>query len=711
MDSSTLNRHRQHSEEHGTDGPRTRNQTPWQYKWKRPELHRPAPGAPSVLPSSGGGGVGAADDEELLTGMVPIASASARLTSAEADNLGIVEDDGRGNSDGDKLRQSEETADDIDRVLTISIMASPDGADRKEDSSPHRCRPTVGDVLLLEVTAFCSGESDAADDDVESLVGGNGESEASGGGSSGTATSCTEGETQILLSKVLRWPSAALVEPLSSGGRARKKEDRPIDRNRLGIQSLALCRRWNNGCHSDRRISDALDTLEFLSLGMAGSPRLEGTPGALTMQDNRSGTKRPGVDIGNLLVFFLSNDGKVHVFDALKLVGASGGHEDGNDRAHDTPNSSLFFFGQELLSRLNTRMSPLSAPDYTILISQFGNDARKHKRGEDKKFLVDEGRESNRIQSEDKMESGEHDFIPAFINLSHFDSTIDPTTRNLISIGNKPVMCASAFDYVAVCGEGVCQRKRKIFRDGGDTDIQETEWEFYNAPGGFVSFVSLDHLDVSRTVFLPFSPKQISPLVWEDKRFLIVLPEEKHRAVHRTPRLLLISLDSFQLHHFAGEMRPERTSGDESLSASAPLFCRRFMSFPVELADSPDAGNNFLEEHSTVVSVSSTWANPPALVTSRLVVDHDLSMPSEGKSVLLKFLTLSRLAIEKSSGKGPTVVVHTQTTKHSCLPVPSSSRKPNVWCITGQVIILLKLAIVYSLLFCNQSLLIVTFTL
>ena len=60
------------------------------------------------------------------------------------------------------------------------------------------------------------------------------------------------------------------------------------------------------------------------------------------------------------------------------------------------------------------------------------------------------------------------------------------------------------------------------------------------------TFISLDYFSVTKTVFLSFSPKSVSPVVLGNARYIIVLAEEAYNTCESgSPKAVAICLDSY----------------------------------------------------------------------------------------------------------------------------------------------------------------------
>ena len=137
-------------------------ESPWQLRWKRPELLRPN--------VSNDAGRGDGTDQPADAGMVPISTASARLTEAEASEW--LRPNNPSADDDTACLEEGQHDEDSDVVLTVTIMTS---------KQPPADDINVGDAVLLELTTTCDNDASSSLSD--------------------------PGNVKILHSKLLHWPS------------------------------------------------------------------------------------------------------------------------------------------------------------------------------------------------------------------------------------------------------------------------------------------------------------------------------------------------------------------------------------------------------------------------------------------------------------------------------------------------------------------------
>ena len=187
-------------------------ENPWQLRWKRPELLRP-----NVFNDAGRGDGTSTDQQPADVGMVPISTASARLTEAEASEWLRPNRPNNPSADDDTACLEGGQHDvDSDAVLTVTILTS---------KQPAADDFNVGDAVLLELTTTCDNASSSLSD---------------------------PGNVKILHSKLLHWPSSALggIEAIGvrttrggpgAGSKKKRKQKKRYVKQERGVQSVALC--------------------------------------------------------------------------------------------------------------------------------------------------------------------------------------------------------------------------------------------------------------------------------------------------------------------------------------------------------------------------------------------------------------------------------------------------------------------------------------
>lgn len=224
--------------------------------------------------------------------------------------------------------------------------------------------------------------------------------------------------------------------------------------------------------------------------------------------------------------------------------------------------------------------------------------------------------------------------------LNQYSSLLDKASLSFQTKHNKVTHCVAALDYLCIGGQG---RRRRSNTDGipsvahttdasiGSTlesapsdDISASGSEgaashasssssrlhnsgrasasgrskatSYN--GGFVTFISLRTFAETRTVYLPFVPEKISPLVWGGMKCLLVIG---------SLQAVLIRMDGNTPLNYvpAGEASPKKRDADAKQKTLIPIH--RFQIIPIHLRDM---------DMSTICTITPTctYSCPPAIV-------------------------------------------------------------------------------------------------
>jgi hypothetical protein len=232
-------------------------------------------------------------------------------------------------------------------------------------------------------------------------------------------------------------------------------------------------------------------------------------------------------------------------------------------------------------------------------------------------------------------------------------------------------------------------------------ETSKTHWVEYEETGGFITFLSLRYYAESRTIFLPFAPKQLSALVWGGMHFIIVLGEESLAPRH-TPLAMAIRVDSFDVVSFphgeaptsyfttsdSKEAEPsskEDPTRDEKKPKRKPMCTvRRFNLLPIIL---PSEGNS-----SKAVAISSTLTDPPCIAlqySSEPDMSGDLVITLNALhalDIVPTSMTQGHRRFGKTKEKALAIKTQVQMEHVARIPhraEPSTTR--NTWCHLGQV--------------------------
>jgi hypothetical protein len=390
-----------------------------------------------------------------------------------------------------------------------------------------------------------------------------------------------------------------------------------------------------------------------------------------------------------LSLCFVTNDGCAHFFHAIRLFlcrKTSSSSSGGGAQSHETDlaNSfASFVMGSELFTKLRQDVAPLSRPDATVKLSQVtgikeaGDGASIW---EDVVSSDSESREERRAQHSEKKEDTAKS---NWANLTSFDASIEPTTVPLRTLRRTNIVTGSCFtsdknnSHLAVCGKGL---RRNLVR-GRKT----------HSLGGFVTFVSLRHHAESKTVYLPFAPRNIHPVYWCGKHFVIISGEggtfgdDQIGDASRRPCVVAVRVDSTQ-------------GGLDTLQS---FNVQRFQPVPIKLSSISESLGLFsytlsqeqTDPYSEVIGVSSILSSPPGIIVSyqslssqeahtaaTVVVNHTLDLSkNEAVDAIFAFGTTVR--------PGHRMLIDDKIdceTSSDEVTVDNSAQRDTLWCTGGQ---------------------------
>lgn len=661
----------------------TTNSVPWQYEWKRPEWKTPACGN---------------DDDFAIEG-IPVSTASAQVSLSEV------------------LEWWEGTVDrDACFLLTTTLYSTG--------------KSSSADVLLLELIQHKRN-----------------------------------GPTKRLHYRMLRWPGSTITnDDIFEGVESKPWWD--IDKNRklTGLVAIALCRLPNDGQAASAM--DARDVVALMSLGLdaADSPaslsNISETASEKELLQNTSDVD----ELAELIMACLTTDGRVLLYNPQKILKTSATKDD--RKIED--GLAMLLLGNDIHQQLEHTVLPLSQPLAIVSLSVPLKQAEKsiaEKHDNLKAIPEDLAIPTEEIYSE-KNTNEKHSLWEG----SFWDADVEASSAKFHTVDNSPKLLVPAFQFFAVAGCGTRIRKIKRQKrvppsasrgssvSSWETSSQQeetwelgaktrsntvdsldskeegwrrespvefplvedeetktsalsgergkTKWVEFKEAGGFVTFISVRHKTESRTVYLPFAPKQLSAIVWGGMHFVIVLGDES-LAPTRAPVAAAIRVDSFDVTSVPrGEapnlsrkdrsqnVVPMMPSADDKEVKQKPMCTiRRFHLIPILL---PSKGST-TSEVVTAVAVSSALTDPPAIV---LQYSSDPSMSGDlivtlcslrvldlVPSILTHRATGGHRRIGKDADRALAIRTHLQHGHVAHIPhraEPSTTR--HTWCTLGQVI-------------------------
>ncbi len=664
----------------------TSRSIPWQFEWKRPEWQSPYEH----------------DDDEAkdyFVDGVPIWSASAQVTFEEAQEW---------QSD----RAAEENPD-----ASFLLVATLYSTGNKHQSA---------DVLLLELIRHEQGP-------------------------------------KRLKYRMLRWPASTMSseEPEKSswwmGGRKGRKQA-------VGLVSVTLCRRPVGEDLSAFSAADAMDVVALLSLGLETTESSAVHQKAVEPEENEQESDpmpRPDKP-SELILACLTSDGRV-LFYSIQTIFQPNKENEGESLENGLASLLL---GNDIHRQLEQSVLPLSQPLSVVPLSvPLKSNLQTTRENdnlavipEDFEFIEDEVYEEEDTSVQQDLWEG-----------SFWDANVEASTAKYHSVENDPKLLISAFDFIAVAGQGtriqrVKRRRKKVPSSSrgssvsswetashqeeekyeisakahahtGDTvdssgwwqdnqvqttlmddessdnttkreEKSKTKWFEYREAGGFVTFISNRYYAETRTVFLPFAPKQLSAIIWGGLHFVVVLGDESLAPAH-APLALAIRVDSFDIMKIPQGESPStmltREPSDADASNALPSdkqkrkrneMCsvRRFHLIPILL---PSKGSSSFEQV-TAVAISSTMTDPPAIAlqySSQPELSGDLLITLNSfrsldvvPAVLTHRATGGYRRFGKEPEKGLAIRTHQEQEHVARIPhaaEPSTTR--NTWCHVGQV--------------------------
>ncbi len=426
-------------------------------------------------------------------------------------------------------------------------------------------------------------------------------------------------EVKVVMSKLMLWPASALIdieatkeifsfsEALSNALQSVSKalkiiKAQPINseetnddfttkkleqqakhiRQRIGVKSFALSRRTllenkQNNFDLDG-LYEVLDRMAFHSASKKDHSFEMNK--IFSNANNMSSNIQGNVPFQNELVLsFLANDGHVHIFKALDVLLMQ------DNLTSQSTEMNLFrvvkerdtrevlfnefeslVFGDELQSTLKETLLPLSNPKATIplsVVSGIETNAMSSRMVpiSPSNKISQNDTDNAEFECENIHKSLVHDdrLARPLLDLSFLNSNVEPCTIQYRTIRNEPTVCVQAFDHIVVGGRGDKVIKTSKMTDHFSADSRSSDEERFDLQGGFITFISLQNLSESRTVFLPFLPYMLSPTTWNQMQLLFVTGRKKNES-------LAIRIDASSWIHFDSELGDLEASSPSSIS-------------------------------------------------------------------------------------------------------------------------------------------------
>jgi len=623
---------------------------PWQFLWKNPVLHKvqkSCPGAVSSDSSSDKNHI----DEEIRT------AAAARLTAAEYTScLDLLQY-------GDTARPNDPTCAD----------------DRRDPFCTASPPPNVGVVsvqLCQKRDAVILQLFDATNN-------------------------------MVHYEKYLQWPSSAstgsstarilqdvalcrVPPPCATPSNLRRRVRKQSPASSVSRQSTRFL---EEKAHD---VSDALDTLRLLSLGMSPSPSVVALEGEGASESNNvrmhlldevtriapdeddmdfvsinsRNTRTSDISAKSfpsegkeelLMLCVIQNDGTLHWYNVLKLLLHDARVKEQQEKNVED-NFASFFLGSVLFPMIQNRIVPLSQPVATVRLSLITPESRREQQQEEAtKEMYTSGKKRR-----------ERHYRPPLFHLDLVDASIEPTSSTRRTYGNRITCRVATREYLVIGGCGTRQNPgQKKEKNQNSADPAE------RSNAGWVTFLFLrteNNFAEAKSMYLPFAPKSLHFVTWEGMDLLVVTNlRPRMRDVFR--RALAIRMDTglspvpcngpsptglTQYSSFAEMLDQEQSSQHSPVFDTSSVRIRRFEVIPIRMDllypedrapargfnpfDSPDRRMEKITLHH--VNVSSQ-ASPPGIIA----VYNSSSLPAE-IGVFVELQTFHQLELNPLFGIG-----------------------------------------------------------
>lgn len=381
-------------------------------------------------------------------------------------------------------------------------------------------------------------------------------------------------------------------------------------------------------------VSDALDTLQLLSLGMTSiEKKIESINDSSEINDIRERFSGEYSDIddidfmtihskntrvsdvsaaiqveddGALLLCVIQHGGTLHWYNLLELL-----IHDDNKKTENTvaENFASFFLGEDLFPVIQRRIEPLSKTLATVHLSLMKNS------------MADSTKENARGNR----------YRPPLLHLDLVDASIEPISSSRRTYANRITGCVTTREYLVIGG---CGKRQNVTRKKSK-DMKSTLSDASSA--GWVTFVSMrpeHNFAQVKSMYLPFAPKSLHYVVWEGMDLLLATNTS---LVQGKDQVLAIRMDAglspvpcnapsltrlSQYSSFADMMDQSRPSPRTIVADSSGVRIRRFEFICVEMDvlyphsyNNPFNPTNSTYEMTSLAEISvSSHTSPPGIV-------------------------------------------------------------------------------------------------
>lgn len=423
--------------------------------------------------------------------------------------------------------------------------------------------------------------------------------------------STTNPQRKPFLSVLQEWftlsPVIKQIDKVKSSTRNKSKT------YRHGVISATMLRRRNS--HNSLFLEeDALDTISLMSLGMDSPPMRSAKPTSTTASNkNKSDEEEMAstsqIDPPELYLACLTANGLVAIYSPWTLLGLDDSLDKDKDSAPSTNPDQEFldsmatlFLGQDMFSKLEKIWRPLSQPLTTISLSIL---------------------EQNKLYQQ-KAKKGNQQHQKA-LDVSLWNHLVESATFPHRTVSNQATSLTMAgTSYLVVMGSGIPYTQ--VYHDDDDSSIGERQYDISwgqqdqhgddndfekLANGGFVTFCSTSQWSETRTLFLPFPPKQVSYVQeWKSMELLLVLGDTQAMAIRMDASPSPVALGSTVKQQLDIPQSSSVVDGRHSPSPNtlndAFIWINRFQVLPIPFPQTSVRGR--------LLCGSNMGVQPPALL-------------------------------------------------------------------------------------------------
>lgn len=534
------------------------------------------------------------------------------LQSSSSSSISCIPEDN--NSSEKYLRQNINSLSEHGCIVSVTLLVSKSVLENVDmNTSGHQVTIIPADTILIDIVqdSYYKHDHDVIRDKTHSPT----TYEEGDKNDSIDGNSHAMDHVHILQRKVLHWPTTLLTSTMhhtpndSQTVHDSKKND--------GVVGVTLIRTRPKDFQDlgDIDVDEIIDLFEQMNLGVGFDVDSETMANTLIQwigQSKKTSRNSLSEEEGELLLSCICSDGKVHIFSVLDIVNDSSKDYSTTSRNVDLVEKNMdydafssgfetFLFGQNVLSSMRQKILPLSSPKATIPLAvtmipeQYEHSILEQNHSTESIEKLTSIMTTSWLKLRDLMKRYD-DHRPHF-DLSSVDSNFEPSTLPNKTSNNNPYLSCAAFGYIAIAGKG--QRCIRRYEDCDSTNIRSGT---YQAPGGFVTFISTHHLSETRTTFLPFEPFIMSPVRWKDIELLIICGNKVHECI-------AMRLDTSSTVTFHSESLRSVEPHDLGKKYESH-YIRKFILIHISIA----AEKESFHLNSMPIGISGESVNPPYII-------------------------------------------------------------------------------------------------